>query len=183
MSLGDFAAWLQATPFSIALQSTAWVVPLLQSLHILMIGVVFVAVLMIALRVLGIARADEPFARVWARFAPFLWGGAGVMAVTGLLLTLSEPVRELMTLSFRLKMLLLVVGLANAVAFGRSMGRSARAPAGRAEAGGGEFTTTIRMAAVATVMLWLVVIFLGRAIAYDDAIWGSWSPAVLQGTP
>lgn len=183
MGLLEFATWLQATPLSVAIQSSPWLVPALQATHILMIGVVFVAVLMIALRVLGIARADEPFARVWARFAPFLWGGVGVMAVTGLLLTLSEPVRELMTLSFRLKMLLLAVGLASAVAFGRSMGGTARAPAGGAEAGGGEFTPTIRMAAVATVMLWLVVIFLGRAIAYDDAIWGSWSPAVLQGTP
>jgi hypothetical protein len=30
------------------------------------------------------------------------------------------------------------------------------------------------------VLLWLAIIFLGRAIAYDDWVWGSWSPAVLQ---
>ncbi len=180
MGLLEFATWLQATPVSLAIQSTAWTVPALQSLHILMIGVVFIAVLMIALRVLGLSRVDEPFACVWTRFAPFMWGGVAVMAATGVLLTLSEPVRELMSLSFRLKMLLLAVGLASAAAFGRTMARVARAPGG---VGGDGFPAGTRVAAVATVLLWLAVIFLGRAIAYDDAIWGGWSPAVAQGAP
>lgn len=177
MGLEQFATWLQATPFSVAIQSTAWVVPVLQSVHILMIGVVFISVLLIALRVLGWARADEAFASVWARFAPFMWWGLAVMAVTGVLLTLSEPLRELMTLSFRLKLLLLVVGIGSAGLFGRRMRRVALAgtPA--------TFSAGQRAAAIGTVVLWLAVIFLGRAIAYDDAIWGSWSPAVLQGTP
>ncbi len=181
MGLLEFATWLQATPVSVAIQSSPWLVPALQSVHILMIGVVFIAVLVIASRVLGVARMDEPFARVWARFAPFLWGGVLVMAATGLLLTLSEPVRELMTLSFRVKMLLLAVGLAGVAVFGRRMRRAASASAGAA--GDAEFPAITRMAAVATVLLWLAVVFLGRAIAYDDAIWGSWSPAVLQGAP
>ena len=85
MGLEDFATWLQATSFSVAIQSTAWVVPVLQSVHILMIGVVFISVLLIALRVLGWARADEAFTSVWARFAPFMWWGLAVMAVTGVL--------------------------------------------------------------------------------------------------
>src|SRR5690606_27978046 len=110
MSLAGFAAWLQATPFSITLQSTAWVVPLLQSLHILMIGVVFVSILAVALKVLGWLRVEEPLEQVWSRFAPFLWIGLLVMASTGLLLVVAEPVRELMSISFRIKMLLLVVG-------------------------------------------------------------------------
>jgi hypothetical protein len=28
--------------------------------------------------------------------------------------------------------------------------------------------------AVATVCMWLFIIFLGRAIAYDVEVWGSW---------
>lgn len=179
MALLEFATWLQATPLSLAIQSSAWVVPVLQSVHILMIGVVFVAVLMIALRVLGRVRADEPFARVWARFSPFFWGGLLGMAVTGLLLTLSEPVRELMTLSFRLKMLLLAVGIASAVAFGRTMHKASIARGSTTA----EFSAGARVAACSTVLLWLVVIILGRTIAYDEAVWGSWSPAVLQGSP
>lgn len=173
MSLGDFAAWLQATPFSIALQSTAWVVPLLQSLHILMIGVVFVSILAVALKVLGWLRVEEPLQRVWARFAPFLWGGLAVMALTGLLLVVAEPIRELLSVSFRLKMLLLVVGISGAVAFGRRVARNAPVLSADAGATPATLPAGLRAAAIATILLWLAVIFLGRAIAYDDAIWGT----------
>lgn len=176
MSLLEFASALQASRLSTALQTIPWMVPLLQSVHILVIGVVFVSILVVALRVLGWIRADQPFVLVWRRFAPFLWWGLAVMALTGALLTIAEPVREFMTLSFRLKLLLLAVGITGAALFGRSLG-------GMADAGGGAdrpFPARTRLAAVATVLLWLAVIFLGRAIAYDDSVWGDWSPAVLQ---
>jgi hypothetical protein len=170
MSLESLAQGLQATRFSEALQATSWAVPALQAIHILMIGVVFVSILAVALRVLGRVRAEEPLARVWRRFAPFMWTGVAVMAVTGLLLTVAEPVRQVMTVSFRIKMLLVVVGVVSAAAFGRSVAGAAAAGAERA------LLSRVRLASMATVVLWLAIIFLGRAIAYDDSIWGSWSP-------
>ena len=170
MSLESLAQGLQASRFSEVLQATSWVVPTLQAIHILMIGVVFVSILAVALRVLGRVRAEEPLLRVWRRFAPFIWTGVTVMAVTGLLLTIAEPVRQVMTLSFRIKMLLVAVGVISALAFGRRVGRAAS----------GTEQAPPRGAAVATVVLWLAIIFLGRAIAYDDSIWGSWSPAHQQ---
>lgn len=178
MSLAGFAAWLQATPFSITLQSHAWVVPALQSLHILMIGVVFVSILAVALRVLGWFRADESLIQVLRRFAPFLWTGVVVMACTGLLLTITEPVRELTSVSFRIKIPLVVIGVIVAAIFARRVARAAHNGAVAATAAGVRQPTGMRLAAVATVLLWLVIIFLGRAIAYDEAIWGK--PAVTQ---
>jgi hypothetical protein len=174
MSVEGFAAALQSTAFSDALKSASWIVPTLQAAHILMIGVVFVSILMIALKVLGRTRADEPLSRVWQRFAPFLWAGLVVMAASGILLVIAEPVREFMTLSFRLKMLLLVFGIASAAMFGRRV----RAAAGNVADSGGEQPASagVRVAAVATVALWVAIIFLGRAIAYDDSVWGDWSP-------
>lgn len=177
MSLHSFATWLQSTSLSTAIQSSSWLVPVLQSTHIVMIGVVFVSVLIIASRVLGLARVDEPLGAVWRRFSPFLWGGLAVMAASGLLLTVAEPVREFMTLSFRLKLLLLAAGVAGAVLFGRRVrGLVAGDPRAAARPSG-----ALRLAAAATILLWLAVIFLGRAIAYDDTIWGSWSPAAQHG--
>jgi uncharacterized membrane protein len=170
MSLEQIAMSIQSTSLSDALKDVSWIVPLLQSIHILMIGVVFVSMLVVSLRVLGRVRVEEPLASVWRRFAPFFWTGIIVMALTGSLLVLAEPVREFMTLSFRIKVVLLVIGIASAAMFGRSV-RKAAVPANSGRTHGG-----IRVAVVATVALWLAIIFLGRAIAYDTSVWGGWSP-------
>lgn len=160
-----FAEWLGATPLSVTIQSVSWVIPLLQSIHILMIGVVFVSSLMIALRVLGRARTDELFDEVWQRFAPWMWGGLAVMAVTGVLLVIGEPVREATALSFWIKMALVLVGVGGTAAFGRTM--HAASPHG--------FSVAARAGAIGLVVLWVAIIFLGRAIAYDIEVWGALS--------
>jgi len=163
-----FADWLQGTALSNTIQSVSWVIPLLQSIHILMIGVVFVSALMIALRVLGRMRVDEPFDAVWRRFAPWMWTGLVVMAVTGLTLVVGEPVREFTALSFWLKMLLLIVGVTGTALYGRRL----RAYVLMAPA---QFPRSARVASVGLITLWLAVIFLGRAIAYDKEVWASLS--------
>jgi hypothetical protein len=165
----ELAEWLQKTGVSVTIQSVSWIIPLLQSIHIVMIGVVFISSLMIALRVLGHMRADEPFAVVWARFAPWMWSGLGVMTVTGLLLVIGEPVREAGALSFWLKMGLLAIGVTGTAVLGRSL---LRAAAAGAEA---PFSTASKTGAVALIVIWLAIIFLGRAIAYDVEVWGSFS--------
>ena len=165
----ELAEWLQATPVSVTIQSVSWIIPLLQSIHILTIGVVFVSSLMIALRVLGRMRADEPFADVWSRFAPWMWAGLVVMAVTGVVLVIGEPVREFTALSFWIKMALLAVGVASTALFGRTLKPTTLTA-------GAEFSAAAKTGVVALVVLWLAIIFLGRAIAYDVEVWGSLAP-------
>jgi hypothetical protein len=162
-----FAEWLQTTRLSVTIQSVDWIIPLLQSIHIVMIGVVFVSLLVVTLRILGRARTDDTFAQVWDRFAPWLWTGLVVMALTGLLLIIGEPVRQATALSFWLKMTLLAIGTVTVLLFSRSL--KAVAPASR------EFSPGVKAFAVATLLIWVAIIFLGRAIAYDAAVWGSLS--------
>ena len=168
----QFAEWLQTTPFSVAIQSAGWAIPLIQSIHILMIGIVFVSVVMISLRVLELARVEQTFSDVWRRFVPWIWSALVVMAVTGLLLVIAEPVREFTALSFWVKMALVIVGVVATVAFRRSF-----APAELTRHHDFEFSAGAKAAAVGMVGLWIAVIFLGRAIAYDIEVWGSLSLA------
>ena len=162
----DFAAWLQTTGISVKVQSINWIIPVLQSTHIVMIGIVFVSSLMIALRVLGSVRTDEPFATVWNRFAPWMWSGLVVMALTGLVLIIGEPIREFTAVSFWLKMSLLPISIISVFVFGRTVRPDARTSTTV------EFSAGRKVAALATIVLWLAIIFLGRAIAYDSAVWG-----------
>jgi hypothetical protein len=165
------AEWLQRTPASHTIQRVSWMIPLLQSIHILTIGIVFVSSLMIALRVLGLMRTDQSFEAVWGRFAPWMWWGLAVMAVTGLTLVVGEPVREFTALSFWIKMLLLAIGVTSTALFGRSI----RFAVAANREGTAEFSPGAKAMSVLIVAVWLTVIFLGRAIAYDREVWGSLS--------
>src|SRR3569833_1394427 len=190
---------LEESALSQAIKGADRVIPLLQSTHIVTVGVVFVSSLMIALRVIGTMRTDEPFPIVWRRFAPWMWYGLVVMVITGVVLVIGEPVREFTALSFWLKMTLLASAVIATVVFGRTFGPGGRArasaavyagassgggavaAAGAVNAGGGayagaagaEFSAGARLAAAAIMLVWLFIIFLGRAIAYDVEVWGS----------
>lgn len=164
-SIVEFAHWLQSTQFSISIQSISWLMPLVQAIHIVMIGVVFVSLLVICLRVLGRVRLDESFDAVWRRFAPWMWTGLVVMAATGLVMIFGEPVREATATSFWLKMGLILIAIAIVSGIRRSV---ARQP-------GSGFPGGTRFMAVAAILVLVAIVFLGRAIAYDLEVWGSWT--------
>jgi hypothetical protein len=162
----EFAQWLEQTHVSLTIRAVTWIVPLAQIIHIITIGIVFVSLLTIAMRVLGWTRMDQAFGVVMARFAPWIRRGLVILLLTGLTLVVGEPIRELMSLSFWLKMGLLAIGVAGALRFSRSV--RPLAALGHEP----QFSAATRSAAILTVLLWLAIIFLGRAIAYDIEVWG-----------
>lgn len=154
--LVGFAKWLQATPLSIAVQSARWVVPAMQVIHLVALSIVFVSALMVILRALGRVRTDEPFAETWQLFSRFIRRGVVVLLLTGLVLVIAEPIREFTSTSFWTKMVLVVVALAATWAVGM-----------RFREDGGD-----RSGAVFALLVWVAIIFFGRAIAYDEQVWG-----------
>jgi uncharacterized membrane protein len=85
------------------------------------------------------------------------------------LLVVGEPGREFGALSFWLKMGLVVIAVIVTTLLGGLM-KTASHDASSPLRG------AARPAAVGLVVLWLAIIFLGRAIAYDLEVWGSLSP-------
>jgi hypothetical protein len=171
----DFALWLATTSPSVFIQEhNTWAIPTIQSVHILGIAMVMGSVLMISLRILGLTWTDQTLRQTTARFAPWLNGSLWLLLATGLLMVIGEPVRELVTFSFWMKMTLVAVGTVVALIFQRSVRRHERQWDERIVHRG-----PIKLMAVGTVLIWMAIIFLGRLIAYDH-VWGSWSPAVNQ---
>jgi len=66
--LDQFSSWLEHTSVSETIQSISWIVPTVQTIHILAITVVAGSVLMINLRLIGVFAADQPLKHVSARF-------------------------------------------------------------------------------------------------------------------
>lgn len=170
--MNSFAVWLSTTLPSVFIQThEAWMVPVIQSLHIVGIGIAVGSALMITLRVLGWAGTDQSLAQTLRRFGPWLTGALLLLLASGSLLIVAEPVRELITLSFWLKMACVATLAVIAATFQASVKKQPQL---------WEQTLvrrrTVRLAAMLTFVLWGCIIILGRLIAYDH-IWGHLSPA------
>ena len=104
--LEEFCDWLSKTPVSVAFQSANWFVPLVQTVHIVAIGILLTTVYVLSFRLLGLTRGGQPLAALAARSAPWVWAALCVLLLTGVLLTITEPAREILNWAFRVKMLL-----------------------------------------------------------------------------
>jgi hypothetical protein len=154
MSLLELCQWIESTSSSTTIRESALEYPILSALHLLGIAWFGGMVLMSDLRVLGIGLTHEPAGEVWLQFRRWKWLGFVVMLVSGGLLWWAEPVVCYKSLSFWVKLaLLLLVGL-NALVFRRGAEAS---PEGGKNA---------KLAAGVSVALWVALVFAGRGIAF-----------------
>jgi hypothetical protein len=160
-SLDPFCNWLAATSVSQTIQAVEWIIPAVQTVHILAVSAVVTAAMIIDLRLLGIGGRDQPVAAVARRFLPFIWWPLPVLFATGAILIVAEPARALENPVFILKMALLV--------FAAGVTLACQIPL-RKDRAFWEVSTarrrTGRVIAFATLALWVAIIFAGRWIAY-----------------
>jgi hypothetical protein len=153
------AQWLESTSISHHIQTTLWLIPLLQTIHIIAIAMVLSAVLMVDLRILGLG-ASQTLAQTSARFVPWLWTGLLLLALTGIPLIVGEPKRALPNPAFQLKMLMLALTIALVLVFQTSLRH-----VGFWEGGSPARKLTCGLA-VAVFALWCAIAVAGRWIAY-----------------
>jgi hypothetical protein len=161
--LSDLSKWLAATSLSHTIQTTTWIIPTLQTIHILCVAAVFSSAVLVDLRVWRLTQRDVPLSDVGRRFLPLIWPVVIVLLLTGSLLIVGEPRRSLLNDTFYIKMALLAFAL---VLTGLLQWSLTSAPGfwerdiGRRIAG--------RAAAVASIVAWSSIIFAGRFIAYTQ---------------
>lgn len=157
----EFGEWLATTKLSLAVATTSWVIPAAQSIHILAVGIVIGASLLITLRTLGVAAQFESVTSLQRRFLPWIWGALVVLFLSGVVQIIGEPKRAPVNHLFQLKMLLLLGMIVFTVVFHNAVRRHAaswdRAPA---------LPLAARITMAASMLVWITIIFLGRWIAY-----------------
>jgi hypothetical protein len=104
----QFCDWLSRTSLSVAFQSASWFVPLVQTVHIIAIAILLTSVFVVSFRLIGLTRGAQPLAALTAKSAPWFWTTLCVLLLSGTLLTITEPARELLNWAFRLKMLMVL---------------------------------------------------------------------------
>ena len=162
MSLLSFVEWLASTRWSIALHESLYLYPLIESAHVLTLGLFVGLAAMIDLRLLGLTLRRVPVSEVTARLLPWTKAGFVVMIITGALLFYAIPVRTYQSVFFRVKVgMLLLAGLNVWLFQSRVEPRVADwdlAPVTPLPA---------RVAASVSLVLWAGIVVAGRMIAYN----------------
>jgi len=163
-TLDAFCKWLAAMPLSHAIANVGWIIPAVQTVHILAVASVLTAVLMIDRRLLQVGAREPSMLWVARRFLPFIWWPLPVLLVTGMTLIVGEPDRTLKNPEFFLKMGLLLAAVMVTLVFQIPLGRDPdfwhRQPARRWAA---------RLLAIASLLLFAGIAIAGRWIAYTQS--------------
>lgn len=112
MTLPTFCDWLSNTPMSLKIQTVLWIIPAVQTVHILCVTIVMTSMAMLDLRLVGVAGRQQPVSRMVNRFVPWVWWTLPILLASGSLLIIGEPSRELLNPYFRAKMLMLLFVIA-----------------------------------------------------------------------
>jgi len=139
--------------------------PMVQTVHLLSIAAIMGSIVLIDLRMLGLALRSQSANELTRRLMPWTWWAFPFLALSGLVFIFARPVRYLSNPVFGLKFTLLVPAVILALLFHRA---SARDP---------HFwerslwrRVSSKAAALVCLILWLGVAMAGRWIAYADYI-------------
>jgi uncharacterized membrane protein SirB2 len=129
--------------------------PIVQAVHLLGIAVIMSSVVLLDLRVLGLALPSQDVPELTRRAMPFVWWTLPLMLLSGLPFVLARPQRYFTNPVFGLKFALLLPAIALAALLHFN---GARKPDSR----------RTKVLAALSLLLWIGVVLAGRWIAYVD---------------
>ena len=163
-TLHAFTDWLSRTPVSLVIQNVTWIVPAVQVVHITFVSVIMGAAVLLDFRLLNVAGRGQPISVLANRLLPWMWWAIPILLCTGSILIIGEPARSLENPIFQLKMSLLILAVCLTLGTQRGL---------RSDSAFWDIKPSRRLAskliALASMALWVSIVFAGRWIAYFDA--------------
>jgi len=164
MDVSAVLDWLEGSRLASTIRDSLLIFPLLESIHVIGLALVFGTIAIIDLRLLGAASRERPFKRMASDVLKWTWAAFAMTAATGSLMFITNAGVYYHNFYFRTKMLLLVLAGINMLSFELTLGRAAhkwdKAPS--APAAG-------KAVAVLSLAIWISVIFAGRLIGFTTS--------------
>jgi hypothetical protein len=138
---------------------------MVQTVHLLIITAIMGSVVLIILRVLGLALPSQSPRELMRRLMPWTWWAFPFLALSGLVFVCARPARYLANPVFGVKFSLLVPAVILTFVFQRVSARDAdfwERPGWR--------RASTKVVALVSLTLWVGVVLAGRWIAYADYI-------------
>ena len=154
--------WLEGLAWTTAIRESTWGYPAVETAHVASIVAFAGLVIVMDLRLVGVAFTQAPPAQIQRRLFPWQIAGLVASTATGLLLCFIDPLRYYRNVFFWVKLALLGLAGLNALGFHfrtfRRAGRWDEDP---------EVIATARLSGAISLLLWFATIVSGRLIAYN----------------
>ena len=158
----EFVAWMNELPWSIALRESQYMWPLVESTHVMTLGLFVGTAFVTDLRLLGWSLSSVRVSEVTDRLLPWTRLGFAGMIATGFLLLFAYPERYYHNLFFRIKVILLVTAMLNVFVFHRGIHQRVA-----------EWDLDPKLprkafvAGAVSLSVWALIVVTGRMIAYN----------------
>jgi hypothetical protein len=164
MTVTEFLESIEATSLATTIRDSLYLFPLMESFHVIGLTMVFGTILIIDLRLLGLASTRRPFTRIASDVLKWTWLAFALTLLTGLLMFITNAGVYYHNFYFRSKMLLLAAAGINMLLFELTAGRSV-------ERWDKDRTAPVSGKAVAalSLVLWITIIFFGRWIGFTTS--------------
>ena len=162
MSLFGWCQWLEHTPLAFGIAESTWLFPLIEGTHILALPLSVGMILIVDLRLLGLAFRSGPASRIMKEVLRWSTPGFAVVFITGGLLFMAHAGEAYGNGFFRVKLMLLVLLGINAAVYQTIFyPRMAQWDVARSMPVGA------KLCAALSLIAWIGVIVCGRTMAYQ----------------
>ena len=159
-SFNEGLSWLQDLPLSSQIHQSPWLFPMIETVHVFALALVFGSILMVDLRLLGWVNGDRSYGQFASELLPWTWAFFAMAASSGLLMFISKAPLYIENTPFRIKVAgLLLAGLNTSLFqfFGKRNLKdwdTATPPLGA------------RISGAVSVLLWTGIVAAGRRIGF-----------------
>jgi hypothetical protein len=161
MTLDETLDALHNSGFSLAVRNSLYIFPMFEVAHVVALALVFGTIMIVDLRILGLASTSRPYTRVSADVLKWTWWAFGLAVFTGVLMFVTNARVYFHNGFFRAKFVLMALAGVNMLVFQLTSGRHPEswdtAPVAPRSA---------KFAAIASLALWALVIGMGRSVGF-----------------
>lgn len=157
---------IQYSSLGIGIAESLWAFPTIETIHVIALVTVVGTILIMDLRLLGLASRNYPVTAMSRDTLKWTWAGFILAAITGTLLYISKASSYMINPFFMGKMALLAIAGLNMAYFHRVTWKTVdnwdQSPV---------VPTGAKVAGITSLLFWVVIVFFGRAIGFTLGIY------------
>jgi Family of unknown function (DUF6644) len=152
---------LEHSALAVSIAESNWAFPTIETIHVIALTLMFGTVLIMDLRLLGLASVKQRYIALKRDVLPWTWWAFGGAVASGCLMFITQATEYYANKAFRIKLFLLLLAGVNMLVFELMIARSA-ANWDRESAA----PWPSKIAALLSIALWISIVFFGRRVGF-----------------